>query len=80
MFLRDIGVTQDMAVIDAHVIRYMNVVAMWRISSNDTSNLRSYELHEAELQRYVSAWDAPIGVVDRVMWATMRAARALRIV
>lgn len=79
MFLRDTGLTDSMAIIDAHVLRFMNIVCGLAVAPHQLSRLPAYERYEANLWAYVHRWNVPMSVVDRAIWAVMRTALQLRL-
>lgn len=78
MFLRDAGIDLHVAIIDAHVARFMGIVLGVPLAPGALSNLSTYEAQEVHLSDYVRRWGAPLGQADRAIWATMRAASNLQ--
>src|SRR5690606_5389556 len=77
MFLRDVGIDVQVAIIDSHVARFMGIVLGSPVPTAELSTLPRYEKQEARLAEYAVRWGAPLGHADRAIWATMRAATKL---
>lgn len=77
MFMRNVGITYDMAVIDRHVIKYMASIGMIPSPSISITSLRSYERFETELSRHAVEHGFSVGVFDWAIWIVMRAATQL---
>ncbi|HQE06114.1 MAG TPA: hypothetical protein PLJ57_07585 [Tepidanaerobacteraceae bacterium] len=79
MFLRNIGISNDLAILDNHVIRYMRLQNLLYNNRYNTSTLPAYERVEKIIIDYADKLGFPVGCLDLAIWATMRAARELRI-
>ncbi len=79
MFLRDVGASNDLAIIDRHVLRYMCAVGMTS-SPPPVASIGAYERVEATLRRYADRLGYSLGCLDTALWITMRAAREERLV
>ena len=77
MFLRNIGISHDMAVLDRHTIRYMVLTGLCDKPPTGLSYLRSYEEHERNLRQYASGLGYAAGVIDWAIWIVMRAANSM---
>lgn len=77
MFLRNIGMSYDLAILDAHVLRFMNMQNVLYIQNMNIGTLKAYERTECIAQNYASVLGYPVGYLDWAIWATMRAAREL---
>lgn len=75
MFLRNVAVSHDLAVLDRHVIEYMSIVGLYSESLGAVSALRSYILHESELRSHARELGCAVGLLDWAIWIVMRAAR-----
>lgn len=74
MFLRNIRVSDDLAILDRHVIRYMRAVGLWSGRSETISGFKAYQAHERVLRRHAEDLGHPIGIVDWAIWIVMRVA------
>lgn len=77
MFLRNTGFSYELAVLDRHVLRYMEAVGLREPSPNHVGSLKPYERHEAHLRAHAQALGHPVGLLDWAIWIVMRAARGL---
>jgi len=73
MFLRNIAVSYDLAVIDRHVCRYIHVIGFGN-AEPDVATIRNYEKREAQLRIYAANIGCSLGVLDWAIWIVMRAA------
>jgi len=75
MFLRDIGRGHNLAIIDRHILQYMEYQGL--ISANDAEgfNSRHYDEIEAEFIRYANFLGVPVGRLDWTVWVVMRTAK-----
>jgi N-glycosylase/DNA lyase len=78
MFLRNIGATYDLAILDAHVIRFLHAVGMIKNLDMSLSTLSQYEKVETHAIRYAKSCEQDVGYLDWAIWITMRAAREMR--
>ena len=79
MFLRNIGWSYDLAIIDIHVLRFMELEAIITSEDAKISNLRAYERLEKKAIGFANDLGYPVGYLDLAIWATMKAASELRI-
>jgi N-glycosylase/DNA lyase len=74
MFLRNIGYSNDLAIIDRHILRYMSAVGVasgpWNLSQ-----LQHYSQAESELREHANAMGLELGDFDRAAWIVARALR-----
>lgn len=72
MFLRNVGFSYDLAIIDRHVLNYM--IAMGLVVGNEESpyRLKDYLRQESLLQDYANDIGAKIGFLDWAIWIVMR--------
>jgi N-glycosylase/DNA lyase len=76
MFLRNVGVCNDLAILDVHVVHFMIRCGLaWRGSS--VSSLSRYEAAEEILKAYADRIGYSLGCVDVAIWVTMRAAKEI---
>jgi len=76
MFLRNIGFSYDLAVLDRHVLRYMCAL---RISTDGRGQggFEAYRQREATLAAHAYQLGFRVGLLDWAIWIVMRAARQL---
>lgn len=77
MFLRNTGFSYELAVLDRHVLRYMEVLGLRVPGPEGLGSLRPYEQHEADLRAHAKLLGHPVGLLDWAIWIVMRAARGL---
>lgn len=77
MFLRNVRMSYDMAIIDRHVVRYMVRTGLCDMAPTNLSRLSVYEAYENILRRQASLLGYEVGVIDWAIWIVMRAATAL---
>jgi N-glycosylase/DNA lyase len=75
LFLRRVGYSADLAVLDTHVLSYLRIARGVSPKPNALSRLKSYELLEAEFQQLAADLGHSVGCVDLAMWITMRVAK-----
>ncbi len=72
MFLRDLGCADDLAIIDRHILKYLDVVGLAKIPSN--LGPKNYRKLEDELSRYAKIAGVNLGTFDEAVWFIVRAA------
>jgi len=77
MFIRNVGLSCDLAVLDRHTIEFMVLTSLCDRTPAGLSRLRHYEEQERILLDYASALGYSAGVVDWAIWIVMRAAKSL---
>jgi N-glycosylase/DNA lyase len=77
MFLRNVGFTYELAVLDTHVIRYIALQGMASETIASIQTLEAYERVEDTVVSYAASVGYPAGLIDRAIWATMKAAGEL---
>lgn len=77
MFLRNIGISYDLAILDTHVLRFMHMQKTLYLKQMNIGTLSAYERTERIAQNYANSLGYPVGYLDLAIWATMRAAREL---
>lgn len=74
MFLRNVAVSYDLAIIDRHVCQYMDVIGL-ADGNLSVATIREYEESEAKLRAYATrVMGCQLGVLDWAIWIVMRAA------
>ena len=71
LFLRNIGASDDLAVLDRHVLRYMTWIGV-ETPSRSPANLRDYTDLESVLRRHAIRQGYSLGTFDRAVWLTVR--------
>ena len=79
MFLRNIGKSHDLAIIDTHVLRFLDIRLELTANSARIGNLNYYEQIEDSFAAYANTLGFSVGYLDWAVWATMKAARELRL-
>jgi len=77
MFLRNIGVTYDLAVLDRHVVEYMALVGIDDGFVTKITTLAGYGKSEERLRAYANTQGFSVGLLDWAIWIVMRSARSL---
>jgi N-glycosylase/DNA lyase len=77
MFLRNIGKCYDLAILDTHVLRFMDMQQLLCLNHTNITTVPAYERTEGILINYAKSLGYPVGYLDWAIWATMRAAREL---
>lgn len=72
MFLRNIGYHSEFAVLDKHVIDYMRMMGLTRITENNFSSMTSYQKIETKLKSYADTYHVNLLHLDLAIWTTMR--------
>ena len=72
LFLRNIGFTEDLAILDSHVLRFMHMLGLIDQPTKSIPSLRAYEEHEANLRRYAQLSGWCLGCLDQAIWIVMR--------
>lgn len=74
MFLRNTGVTYDLAILDRHVLNYMTKLGMYSDDKYSISGLAQYLRYEETLIKHAEELDCPVGLLDWAIWIVMRVA------
>lgn len=74
MYLRNVSNSFELAVIDVHVLRYMNVLNLVKKIPSTISKTQ-YLVKENMLTKYAEKFGYPVGCVDYAIWIVMRVAR-----
>ena len=73
MYLRNVSNSFELAVIDSHVLKYMNVLDLIRKVPSTISKAQ-YLVKESMLTEYTEKFGYPVGCVDYAIWIVMRVA------
>ncbi|MDH4188313.1 MAG: hypothetical protein OEV08_15090 [Nitrospira sp.] len=79
MFLRNIGKSYDLAILDTHVLRFIDMQGVLPMAKARISTVSGYEKAERVMTEYATTVGYPVGYLDWAIWATMKAARELGI-
>lgn len=74
MFLRNVGVSYDLAILDRHVLNYMTKLGMYSGDNYSISGLAQYRRYEEALIGHAQELDCPVGLLDWAIWIVMRVA------
>jgi N-glycosylase/DNA lyase len=77
MFLRNISVSYDLAILDTHVLHFMEIQDLMPINQVHIGTMAGYEKLERVVLDYADTVGYPPGYLDWAIWATMKAAREL---
>jgi N-glycosylase/DNA lyase len=77
MFLRNIGRSYDLAILDTHVLRFICTQDLCGEDDILVGTFRGYERAERVLVNYAESIGYPAGYLDWAIWATMKAAGEL---
>ncbi len=77
MFLRNTGMTYDLAVLDRHVIDYMHELGISNAEHpSNLSTLKGYSNQEMVLKSYARNLGMAVGLMDWAIWIVMRVFKA----
>ncbi len=74
MYLRNVSNSFELAVIDSHVLKYMNAMNLVEKIPSTISKAQ-YLVKENILTKYAEKFGYPVGCVDYAIWIVMRVAR-----
>lgn len=72
LFLRNIRFTDDLAILDTHVVRYMEWLGLVCSANGVPSSMRTYEQGEHRFQCHASECGFTAGTLDTAVWIVMR--------
>lgn len=78
MLIRNLGISLDIAVLDAHVVSFMEKAELVAAPHKGRERLATYEQLETVFREYAWAKGFSPGCLDWAVWITMRASRELR--
>lgn len=76
LFLRRIGYSLELAVLDTHIIDYLGLKYGTDISRREIGKVAGYERMESKFQQIAEGFGFSVGQVDLAMWITMRVAKS----
>ncbi len=72
-FLRNVGYSNEVAVLDVHILRYMHIQGIIEETyTKAIGTLKQYEKLESLLIDFLKYMKYPIGFVDQAIWIVMR--------
>jgi len=72
MFLRNIGYTNDLAVLDSHILRYLSWIGVTSYTKTSINTLQRYECLEAQFRSYADHIGLSVGDADLAAWIVVR--------
>ena len=72
MFLRNIGVSYDLAILDRHVLQYMELIGLRSPRDRPVHSLSGYVDTEDSLRDHAVDAQCPVGILDWAIWIVMR--------
>jgi N-glycosylase/DNA lyase len=72
LFLRNIGFSNDLAILDVHVINYMNLIGLNLINYESIKSRKMYENTESKLRLYAKTMGLALANIDTAIWVVMR--------
>lgn len=72
LFLRNIGFSDNLAILDVHVMRYMSLIGLISLNINKISSLSNYEKLENVLSLYAEKMRTNMSILDTSIWVVMR--------
>lgn len=72
LFLRNIGYSNDVAILDSHILRYMRIVGITERTLTSVSGIGAYEQLESDLCSYADDLGFPVWCLDTAVWIVMR--------
>jgi N-glycosylase/DNA lyase len=70
LFLMNVGASDDLAAIDRHLLKYLNLTR--RSQAKAPTTIEAYERLEQELRAEANALGVPLSVLDLALWVMMR--------
>ncbi len=77
--LRNVGLSYDLAILDTHVLNFMEIKELLSNPKRHLGTIRKYENAEQILIKYAKEVGFRVGCLDLAIWVTMKAARELGI-
>lgn len=74
MFLRNVGVSYELAILDRHVLNYMSALGIYSGKDAFISNIKQYRQCESVLREHAEEMDCSVGLLDWAIWIVMRVA------
>lgn len=74
MFLRNAGISYELAVLDRHVLKYMTAIGLYDGTERAIAKLSQYHRHENTLILHADRLGFAVGLLDWAIWIVMRVA------
>jgi N-glycosylase/DNA lyase len=74
MFLRNANGSYDLAILDRHVLRYMEAMNLGSKTNSNVTSISQYERVEMQLRKHADSLGYPVGLLDWAIWIVMRSA------
>lgn len=74
MFLRNAGISYELAVLDRHVLKYMTAIGLYDGTERAIAKLSQYRRHENTLISHADRLGFAVGLLDWAIWIVMRVA------
>lgn len=71
-FLRNIGFAENIAVLDTHILHYLNLHGLIDNTIRQVSNLKIYEMVEQLLIDLMKKFEFPLYCIDQAIWIVIR--------
>ncbi|UCI32127.1 DNA lyase [Mesorhizobium sp. B4-1-4] len=75
MFLRNVGVSYELAILDRHVLDYMQLIGLRTVQSRPITTMKQYERDEESMRGHARELGFPVGILDWAIWIVMRVAK-----
>lgn len=75
LFLRRIGYSENLAIIDTHIIDYLDFAKATSHSRSKLSGVTYYQTIEEDFRQIADEFGFSVGCVDLAIWVTMRVAK-----
>jgi len=72
LFLRNIGFSDDLAILDTHILRYMFILKLNSQSIRNVPRINDYEMVERKLMHYAFQMNHKLANLDMAIWIVMR--------
>lgn len=72
LFLRNIGYSDDLAILDSHILRYMYIVRITGKHFTSIGSIGIYERIESDLSKYAEDLGYQLSCLDTAIWIVMR--------
>jgi N-glycosylase/DNA lyase len=72
LFLRNIGFSNNLAILDTHVLRYMFILKLTSQSIRSVPRITDYEIIERKLMHYAFRMNHKLANLDMAIWIVMR--------
>ena len=74
MFLRNVGISYELAILDRHVLNYMTALGIYSGKTLSISGLTQYRQYEIALREHARGLNCAVGMLDWAIWIVMRVA------